>query len=301
MRFGSIPRSMIPASFRRKIRSLQRRLRWTLARTRKVLVGRADISRALVDLGIRSGDVAFVHSSLTAFGHVEGGPDAVIDAVFDAVGPAGTVLMPTYVPTGDWIEYARSGVIFEPTTAPSTVGKITEVFRQRPGVLRSLHPTHSTAGFGHLAEEFLADHHTSPTPCGPGSPLWKLVHEGGKVVHLGSPFGSMTVVHPVEDEMEGFPIDPYLPEVFHMPIRHADGSVEEVDVRIHDPALVPIRIDHDQEKSNEFYGYAEGAGVVRTGKVGNATIHVIDAPAFHRLLGELAAKGITIYNTAAAR
>ncbi len=56
----------------------------------------SDITAALRRVGIGPGDVVFAHSSLSAFGHVEGGADAVIDALLDAVGGNGTVVLPAF-------------------------------------------------------------------------------------------------------------------------------------------------------------------------------------------------------------
>ena len=54
------------------------------------------IAAGLRELGLGEGDCVGVHSSLRSFGHVEGGADAVIDALLEVVGPTGTVVMPAY-------------------------------------------------------------------------------------------------------------------------------------------------------------------------------------------------------------
>lgn len=51
-------------------------------------------------LGIAPGDTIFVYSAYSTLsrapGGVEGGPQTVIDAILDAVGPEGTLIMPTF-------------------------------------------------------------------------------------------------------------------------------------------------------------------------------------------------------------
>ena len=47
-------------------------------------------------LGIRLDDTLMVHSSLSALGHVEGGPETVVDALREAVGPGGTLIVPAF-------------------------------------------------------------------------------------------------------------------------------------------------------------------------------------------------------------
>jgi len=45
-------------------------------------------------LGVREGVDLLVHSSLRRTGPVEGGADAVIDGLLEAIGPNGTLLAP---------------------------------------------------------------------------------------------------------------------------------------------------------------------------------------------------------------
>ncbi len=59
-------------------------------------VYKEDITAELRRLGIREGDLLIAHSSLRAFGWVEGGADAVVQALLDTVGPEGTVMVPTF-------------------------------------------------------------------------------------------------------------------------------------------------------------------------------------------------------------
>ena len=57
---------------------------------------RETLARDLRDLGVEPGDILFVHSSLKSLGPVNGGAGTVIDALEDAVGPEGLVLMPSF-------------------------------------------------------------------------------------------------------------------------------------------------------------------------------------------------------------
>lgn len=128
----------------------------------------ADIALGLGRLGIKPGDVMMAHSSLSAFGWVEGGAEAVIKAALHAVGPAGTMVMPTLCQKAK----ERRFEVWDPATSPSDVGRITEVFRQWPGVVRSDHATHSVAAIGPQAEGITCGHagaHGRPGPWGPAA------------------------------------------------------------------------------------------------------------------------------------
>ena len=46
------------------------------------VVTKEDIKFALKNLGIVTGDIVLIHSSMKSMGHVEGGPETVIQAVF---------------------------------------------------------------------------------------------------------------------------------------------------------------------------------------------------------------------------
>ncbi len=53
----------------------------------KVHIAKDDIKKGLTSVGLNHGNVVLVHSSLSSFGYVEGGADAVIDALLEIVGP----------------------------------------------------------------------------------------------------------------------------------------------------------------------------------------------------------------------
>jgi aminoglycoside 3-N-acetyltransferase len=141
----------------------------------------SDILKALRSAGIKPGDNIVVHSSLRSLGYVEGGAEAVIRALREAISPGGTLMMPTFTfSLAIW-----KMPPFERDLSPSRVGKITEVFRLTPGTLRSEHPTHSVAASGPLAAELIAGHLDS-TPLGRGSPFDKLRLRGGTILMLGT-------------------------------------------------------------------------------------------------------------------
>ena len=58
----------------------------------------AFIQRELAGLGVSHGATVVVHSSLSAFGAVHGGAQAIVDALLHAIGESGTLVVPTFTP-----------------------------------------------------------------------------------------------------------------------------------------------------------------------------------------------------------
>lgn len=218
-----------------------------------------DIIRGLKDLGVREGDILMIHSALSSFGRVEGGADAVIDALLEAVGPSGTVAMPTlYLPSISGIE------VFDLNESPSQMGEVTEVFRKRPGTLRGIHPTHSVAVVGARAEDLIRDHAKAPTACGKGTPFGRLAEWGGKVLLLGVDQDRNTLLHTAED----YANLPFLSTRTAKYRDPADGEVKE------------ITLDRFPGPHRNFIGLDSlfrEAGVMNVGKIGKAVCRLMDA------------------------
>jgi aminoglycoside 3-N-acetyltransferase len=136
-------------------------------------------------LGLARGDAVLVHSSLRAVGPVEGGADAVVDALLEVLGPEGLLVVPTFT-----YNTAR----FDPLTEPGLTGALGETVRRRPDAVRSAHPTHSVAAIGAGARELCAGHE-EVAAAGPGSPFDRLVEQGGTVLLLGVGHVANTTVH----------------------------------------------------------------------------------------------------------
>ncbi|MFA6111581.1 MAG: AAC(3) family N-acetyltransferase, partial [Candidatus Latescibacterota bacterium] len=65
--------------------------------TSRVSVTGAAIATGLRQLGVAAGSRIAVHSSLSAFGHVVGGAEAVVAALREVVTGEGTIVMPAYL------------------------------------------------------------------------------------------------------------------------------------------------------------------------------------------------------------
>lgn len=164
---------------------------------------RSSLAADLGAIGLETGDAVLVHAGLRSVGRVIGGPDTILAAMREVVGPEGTILGYT-----DWqLEdderddpALRPHIpAFDPLTSRSTRdnGFWPEMLRTTPGALRSGNPGASMAAIGGRAAWFTADH-ALDYGYGPQSPLGKLVEAKGKVLMLGAPLGRITLLHHAE-------------------------------------------------------------------------------------------------------
>jgi aminoglycoside 3-N-acetyltransferase len=250
---------------------------------------RDEIRRDVEKLGVRRGDVLLVHSALSRLGFVEGGADAVIGALLDTLGNEGTLLMPSFPFDTFVAEYLAKNPCFDVRHTPSRMGKITEVFRTRDGVVRSLHPTHPVAALGPAAEEITSAHHRGPKTFGEQSPFYRLCDKGGKVLLMGVDFHAMTNLHVVEDVFPGFPYLTYLPGPILVRVTDESGRELEMATRVHDPTLSRLR------DCNKLEPHFLEAGVLARGKIGDAEARLMPARGVLEVMTRLAERGITMY------
>ena len=172
-------------------------------------LSRTDLVADLSEIGVRADDIVMVHAAMSTVGALINGPDTLIEALQQAVGPMGTLMAYT-----DWD--ARYEALFDDTgrvpgawrdriagfdplrsRAVRDHGVFPEFLRTSPGALRSANPGASMTAIGARAEWLVADHPLD-YGYGPASPLAKLVEGGGKVLMVGAPRDTMTLIHHAE-------------------------------------------------------------------------------------------------------
>jgi len=173
---------------------------------------RASLSADLTALGLHAGDTVIVHSSLRAVGWVPGGRVAVVQALLDVLGPAGTLVVPTQtmgnsdpkhwehppVPTEWWPVIREHMPAYDPAVWPSRgIGALAEAVRTWPGAVRSNHPQASFAAVGPRAAELMATHELD-SHLGEASPLAALERVGAQVLLLGVSYDVCTTFHLAE-------------------------------------------------------------------------------------------------------
>ena len=266
-------------------------------------VSRAELAAGLARLGIEAGDSVFVHSSLKSLGYVEGGAASVVQALQQAVGPQGTLLLPTYyLPGGSILATCQlPGYVFDVRKHGSHMGRLPQAFLAGAGIERSVHPTHSVSAWGRHAAYLTEAHHRAPSTFGAGSPWQRLLElEQAKVLGLGVSMGPVTFYHVLEDALgAAFPLPVWDAQSYSLPCIDRAGQRCDVPLRPFDAALAQRRIDHPSRDDLRRYFMAEfqRAGLLHRGQVGQAPSWWIPAHGFYRHLLQLAGEGLTIYAT----
>lgn len=152
--------------------------------------GRTEVADQLRALGVRAGGVLLVHTSFRALRPIEDGPLGLIASLQDALGPDGTLVMPSW--TGD------DELPFDPATTPAAgdLGATADLFWRQPGVMRSDHPQ-AFAAIGPRAEEVVKTPLPLP-PHVPDSPVGRVHGLAGQVLLLGVGHEADTSLHLAE-------------------------------------------------------------------------------------------------------
>lgn len=230
-----------------------------------------DLVRDIRNCGVTPGSILALHSSMKSIGLVDGGPNSVIDAFLQVLGPGGTLMVPTftYGPT-------HEGRPFDPHSSASVTGLLTETMRNRPDAVRSFAPVHSIAAAGAKAAQLTRDH-LATTTLGRYSPFHRLAEWGGFVMLLGCLHTSNSTIHVAESLAEV----PFLYRSF------PEGSDRTRAVCQPDGRVKRIELT-EFTGCSKGYGKAEpflrDAGVVRDGRIGAAPAQLMKAADILRIL-----------------
>lgn len=173
------------------------------------LVTRSQLVRELRALGVHPGDTLMLHAACGALGWLVGGPSIVLAALLELLTPDGTLLMfagwedaPYDLPswsTERQRAYREEMPTYDPATSPADrreIGILAEYLRTWPGARRSAHPF-SYVAVGRHAAALTASHPLNYRD-GAGSPLETLCRLGGRVLQLGAPRNTVTLLHHAE-------------------------------------------------------------------------------------------------------
>ena len=268
--------------------NLNRSKRWWYGRFRAF--SSADLTDALLFLGVRGGDVVLAHIAYNEFFGFTGRPSDVVNSLRAAVTSSGTLMMPSMPFTGSALDYVQSGEVFDAARTPSRMGLVTELFRRSPGTIRSLHPTHPILANGPRAHKLTRDHLLARTPCGEHSPFAKLLQADGKIALLGTGIGTLTFYHYLEELLEHrFPESPFTKETFDVVFRGDQGEILHINTRLYEPRLSGRRrleaIETELRKRRQW----------RERRLGRVSVVVLEARAVRDAVCDMAERGTYCY------
>jgi len=232
------------------------------------MITRPQLAEQFSALGLPKGASVLVHSSLKSLGLVEGGAEAVVEALYDAVGPTGTVMVPNLPFRGTLTAYLEPAPTFDVRSTPSQMGAITEALRLRPDAKRSLHSSHSVAAVGALRDLMTADHEKCDVTCGRFSAYYRNAHRPESfILMIGATLNSMTTFHSVEETCE-------LPYLF-------SGKVYTSTVLDYEGRRLTIRTRGYNDGVARAFTRPEptllAEGLMKIAKVGEAECRLMDA------------------------
>lgn len=149
-----------------------------------------ELTRQLLDLGVKPGGVLVVHCAFSRVKPVEGGPVGLITALQQALGEKGTLVMPSMTDDDEQPFDVRS-------TPCRDMGIVADTFWRLPGVLRSDSP-HAFAAWGAEAA-FITAPHPVEIPHGLDSPVGRVYQRDGQVLLLGVGHTENTTIHLAEN------------------------------------------------------------------------------------------------------
>lgn len=177
------------------------------------IITHSQLLAQLHSLGVAPGDTVMLHISVKAIGWIVGGPEVLLDALLEVLGPEGTLMMlagwedyPYHLsewPPEKQAAYREECPAFDPEHSRADgreMSRLAEYLRTRKKggpVFRSGHPTCSVVATGKHAAWLCADHPLY-YGFGEGSPFAKLCEAGGWVVNIGAPLNTFTVLHYAE-------------------------------------------------------------------------------------------------------
>ncbi len=206
-----------------------------------------NLTEQLFDLGVRRGGaVLLVHTAFSKVKPIAGGPRGLIDALFAALGPEGTLVMPSMSDDDDHpFDLAR--------TPCHGMGVVADTFWRMEGVLRSDSP-HAFAALGPAATMITAPHPVD-VPHGLDSPVGRVHALDGQVLLLGVGHDADTTIHLAEN----------IAGVSYRRPASVTLLVEGRPTRYH-----YREVDHCCENFALMDGWLEAGGLQRRGTVGRS-------------------------------
>lgn len=148
-----------------------------------------DVVQILKKCGIKKGDNLCIHCCWGSLFNCVDNPEILINKILELIGEEGNIIVPTF--------NSKDIKIFDVNNTPSQGGYFSEVFRNIPGVKRSINIVSSVCAYGPKAEWLTKDHYLSEKTWDEYSPYYKFYKLGGIVIEIGlfKKISRMTLLH----------------------------------------------------------------------------------------------------------
>ena len=251
-----------------------------------------DLEECLKSLGIKAGDTLLLHSSFGIYSAYTGSLQEFIDVFLSVLGPEGNLMMVSLPYQTATYQYLQTLKVFDVRKAVSCMGLISETFRRRQGVLRSLHPTHPVLAFGSKAEWIVAGHEKSLYPCASGTPYEKLALLNGKVLFFDVSFYNFTFFHYLEELVKDrLSFSLYFEMPYDVPVIDAKGRPSIVRTYAYHPDAIRKR------RPQILKAQLEKRGLIRKARIGNSRLMLVETDLVISCVQEMAKNRIFFYTS----
>lgn len=157
---------------------------------------KVEIKRALMECGLKPGDLVLVHADVTSVIKLLGDEnwdnalELIKTAFMEVLGDAGTLIVPAF----NW-DFCK-GIPYDEKKTPSKQGLFANYILRHPEALRSPHPMFSFAGFGAQIKPLF--YGIGKSSFGYNSVFDRLKHRNARLVFFNTSFYNCTFVHYVE-------------------------------------------------------------------------------------------------------
>jgi aminoglycoside 3-N-acetyltransferase len=236
-----------------------------------------DLVAGLRRIGVTEGMILEVHCALHTFGYVIGGAQTMVDALIEAVGFEGTLVVPLQAVSDSepafwvnpplqrrlWSKVRENIPAFDPDeTGFSEMGEVAENLNRRPGAYRSYHPSCAFAAYGRYGK-VITRGQSLDFALGEQSPLGVMYQLPSYVLLLGVEYDNCTAMH----------LGEYRSQV--RPVILQGGAVEENGYR---KWVKYLDEDIDSDEFPEIGKAMEKQGMVTIGRIGGATVKFFPLP-----------------------
>lgn len=248
------------------------------------MYSKLDLKNDLIKMGLVGDEAVFIHSSMKSIGQTENRADGVIDVLMEYFNK-GLLMLPTHT----WAYMDSDNNLFDVVNQDSNVGILTNIFRSRPNVYRSYHPTHSIAAYGLNAKEYIKGDEFGLTPASPKGTMGRLRDIDAKIMLIGCNHGQNTFIHSIE-------------ESYNVPNRFYDNTIDFI-IKDNDIIIdAKFYKHHTEGMPNLSLNYSKAEqllkekGIVTYHKFGDADVLLMDARKLYDFIGKMLEIDIHVFD-----